>query len=115
MAWSDAARKAAAEARRRKQRLFHGTTSNVKTVLPGMGLNGKSVWLTTSAKEAREYAERRMGKPGVDPVVFVVRADKQPNLRFVKKSVGRGSSHFTTSKPLSDARRLLLRRFRERR
>lgn len=111
MAWSDAARAAAIEARKRNMRLFHGTAEHVKRLEPrSMNAVGeRSIFLTTSAKEARKYAQMRAGVKGLKPVVFMTRAKKVTGLKFVHHTL-LGGDYFTTNRKLVGAKRLFIKR-----
>jgi hypothetical protein len=115
MAWSDAARRAAAEVRRlraRNARLFHGTTSKVRRVTPSSfnprEERRRATFLTTDPKEARQFAKGMAEERGGNPVVYMVRARRQKRL-MSQGAYGR-HAWVTTSKVLSEARRLTVKR-----
>lgn len=101
MAWSEAARRAAAEARKRGVRLFHGTHSGVAKVSPRSTrrVDPKEVYLTTSPKAARDYAEMRASEHGTKPVVFAARSALLKDLRLAHSTL-RSGDYYTTSSAL---------------
>ena len=106
--WPITAKKAIATVRRNDVRLFHGTTSLVSKVTPQRGLDvRKGVYLSTRSRDAREFAMQAVSKKGGNPVVYMVRASKQPNLRLEAGTGKRGTTTwFTTGKQLTNPKRL---------
>ena len=101
MTWSDAARAAALEARRRhgKQRLFHGTSSTSEKVDPRSywewhNRSGKGTYLTNSSGAARLFAVARSKEVGGTPVVYVVRKNSLQWAHRVSSS-GKGAIYVT--------------------
>ena len=110
MTWSDAARAAALEARRHHTRLFHGTTTNAgKQIKPypyvaDGGRTVQRIFLSTSAKDARDYARARAEDRGGKPVVHMVRVGKQPGLKLLSSDGPGKHAWWLSAKPLKNAK-----------
>ena len=110
MAWSDEARRAALEARRRHTRLFHGTTTAIgKQIKPyptvsDSGRVIKRIFLSTSTTDARDYARARAEERGGTPVVHMIRVGKQPGLTLISSDGSGKHAWWFSSKPLKNAK-----------
>jgi len=111
MAWSDAAREAALQARRMHTRLFHGTTTKAggqieprPNYMDDTDRYRKVVFLSTSTRDAREYAKAAADKFGGKPVVHMVRVGKQPGLKLISTDGPGKHAWWTASKPLKNSK-----------
>jgi hypothetical protein len=107
MAWSDAARAAAAEVRRQRAlRLFHGTSSIVKRVTPKTDYRGaRGIFLTDNPKEARGFAVAAARFKGGKPVVYMVRRSSLKNATEMFSPSGK-SRWFISPKAIAAFRKL---------
>jgi hypothetical protein len=118
MAWSDAARAAALEARRRharQQRLFHGTNSEVTIVKPlshwwRKNSSGRGSYLTGDASVARGFAKMTAEERGGHPVVFMIRASDRKAYGLRRISDEKKDPIYIATKPLTGAKRLTVKK-----